>query len=486
MTRGVIGPEIERGIRDRSEELRSLAAHPNRWIRTRVGADLWIDGLTAFQRVSPATFETHLRTFIGRDVGGTEIDSDDLPNLLAAWERHARSEGPSPASFWANLAIGMAIAGAAGGLPNIQDGAATVVNDTLLTLLSPFYRSLRFAAYNRGFVFRVSERPPRASFVPEVGFFAVAPPYVVRSLAPSRLQQYSIGHELVHLTFFCDVYRVPIGSVQTTAALLLNAEEVALSADLRFVTELASWGVPLHHVTEYDKTQISGRAGASRPDTPFARVRAKPAIAARYASGLKSRALGFADESAIGRLSAARLPPDLADWVSDATLRRHATWHANKARMIHRGAYREIAELWPPDGRTQTNARRFLRESLLDEPVPDVPRSDALARRMALLRFSLALLHIRLGELRANDDEGRSHGIGPSPDLEDLAVAIAIEGADMPGPAGFSPGLVRKSAARVRALRRAAFALVERDGRGDRDALRTALVDPGSPAPRSA
>lgn len=485
MEQGAIGSLVERRIEERYEGLRALAASPPKWIRTRIGADLWVDGLTAFQKTSQPSFALLLRRFITKGAITAEQDWQDLPAILNNWDRFARETAvQASATFWPHLALGMSLVHAAGGLPRIHRGNAVVVNDTLLTLLSPFYRALRFGAFNKGHVFQVFEQAPRASFVPEAGFFAVFPPYLVQRLSPPRLQQYSMSHELVHLAFFSDAYRIPVGRQETTAAMLLNLEEVALGADLRFVSELSMWGRTLHHDAEYDKTQNGWQPKVGCPDGPFAHLRRDPRVAGRYAAGLKSRAQRFADDAAIARLCSRPEPPGLSRWVSDGTLRRHAKWHTSKAQMIHRPAYRQIVDLWPPESTSLGNSSRFIRGSLLDVGPLEVPRPDQVARRVARMRFSLALLQVRLAELRANDEEGRSHGLPASEDLDSLAMKIAIEGVGFSSTRSWQASEIRRVQSRVAALQRSAFALVEKDGHGNREALLASLVDPSSPAPR--
>jgi hypothetical protein len=465
-------------LETRFRELVELSHDPAAWVSDPTGANLWLDGLTAFRETSAEEFLSLATAFSSEWSDGIDRDAsfELLPVMLDQWDQLI--DGVPRGSFWPVLAIGMTLVEVLGGVPAVHEGETAVVNDTLLVLLSKRYRSVRFAAYNRGARFETFSRLPRAPFVPEAGFFAITPPYVVRDMSPERVQQYTVNHDLTHIVLFGDSYRLPTGSCSSTSALLLNAEETCLGIEPLLIADLSRFGVPLHHLDEYETVQNGWLEDEQVcPESVFGEVRQNAGRAGVFASAVQSRAQRFLrDATPIAASRRSPEPPNLGQWLSDSALRGHAKWNQTKAVLLERPGYRDLVSLLPTEPAATANLHRYARASLAEDWPLDVETPSVRDRETGLLKNACKLLLVRLGELRANFDEGFTHGLPPSIDCEAVAMDIAHFVTSL------SSGHVTPVASEHRELfdelLQRASALVEQAGQGDRETAILSLRTP--------
>ncbi|HKH47583.1 MAG TPA: hypothetical protein VKM72_23240, partial [Thermoanaerobaculia bacterium] len=285
-------PGVRRRLAAIHRELDSLAGEPDRWARSLVGGDLWVDGWRAVRSTDEHLFARYRDAFLDfcQQSGAAvrSLDEESLPSVLERFELFLEACAEANAgSFWPALAVGLALVQAVGGPPRIERSPeAAVANDSLLLIVSPSYRAIRCHAYNAGIATFCVPDSQVPVFRPELGHFLISPRYQVRH-EPPRVQFYTVNHDLSHLVLFGDAYLRPVGSPAMTAALLLNAEETCCTLDLVLARDLDRFGIELNALAELLRIESGSKAG--RPSVTQ-RVAREPAAFTAYQAALKAAA----------------------------------------------------------------------------------------------------------------------------------------------------------------------------------------------------
>jgi hypothetical protein len=413
-------------VREAYEQLRALADDFEGWCSSAIGADLWIDGVDAVRSTPPRIFDAYLGAFIefkARLKAQTRGWADELSRFDSFIEALA---GRGPAPFLHGLAVGMALIRALGGVPLVAEKGVAVVNDTLLALCSPTYRTIRTAAYNAGIRAYPIDGEGGVEFRPEYSAFALHEPYLIRSLYPIRVQHFNVNHDLAHLAFFADCYIRPIGTEATTASLLLNAEEACCALDLRIVVELSRFDYPLHALEELRRIESGQRKGL---ESVFAAVAQDPPIARRLERGLKAAAQRtLTQRSGLSRELAQREepPPELDAWISERARRSHARYSTVLAARIHQPAFSALASLLPP---SEDHHRNLIAASSREWDAmfpPEAPEPSLTQRERHVEIHRLRFLVIRVAEVvAAAEREGAAPSAAELDRLELWALDVA-------------------------------------------------------------
>jgi hypothetical protein len=461
-------PGLRRRLLDAHRDLRAQAADREGWPYTRPGADLWIDGLTALRSTSRRLFAAYLDAFLDYAARtGLPAASPEGWGLAAALERFdAFLEGcaeQGETCFWHALTVGLCLVQAQGGPPRLEGSGAVVINDTLLTVLSPSYRSLRFTAFNTGArtLTQVGRKPP--VFRPELNLVVFSQTDVVDA-EPRRVQFYVANHELSHLVLFADAYLRPVGTPAMTASLLLNAEETACNFDLVLAAELLRFGAGLHAFREMRRMEKGWREeGVSVME----RAGRSPEELAFYQRALKAAAQLHLETPSLlsSRIAQAPVPADLQGWFRPAAQKMHAIWHEGLAVRVWNPHFQRLVSLLPPLPGHLENLHRFARETwkvgqrALEGPIPEP--AAALRERNVLLH-RLRFLVIRGAELAARMAKD---GAPAEPFLDDLtgwALSVVEDVARLQ-----RPEALPEVAERLAAHRAAACALLGRYALGE-------------------
>jgi hypothetical protein len=396
---------VRRRLLAEHRALRALAAGPERWPYTRTGADLWIDGLAALQAADERIFTLYLDAFLdyaaraGSPV--TALAAGGLASLLGLFEPFLLACAEhDPRSFWPGLAVGVCLVQAAGGPPRIEVSEAVVINGTLLVLLSPSYRGLRFTAFNEGIRTRALPGRKAPVFRPEHNFFFIAPPDLVEA-EPLRAQFYVVNHDLSHVVLFADAYLRPVGSPAVTASLLLNAEETACTFDLVLAAELLRFGVDLHAFAEMRRMEEGWREGRG---SVMERAGRGPESLASYQTALKSAAQHHLRRTSplSARIAGAPVPPDLSGWFAPAAQKMHAVWSEKLADRVWNPLFQRFVSLLPPLPGHLENLVQFTHDTWrVGQQVAGgpVPEACAETRARSVVANRLRFLVIRAAEL---------------------------------------------------------------------------------------
>ncbi|MFY9821643.1 MAG: hypothetical protein WAM82_09675 [Thermoanaerobaculia bacterium] len=417
-------PNPRRILRDLHRDLRARAADPEAWIYSALGADLWIDGLTAFRTVDEPTFDAYLEAYLGFAArAGDPIRSlnEGRPAALlgrfAPFLQACAEQGPR--SFWPTLAVGLCLVRSLGGPPRLETGdELAILDDSLLFLVSPTYRGIRLAAYNTGLRTLAGRTGKSPTFRPEYGHFHLHPPSLIDA-EPPRIPFYNYSHDLAHIVLFGDAYLRPVGTPETTASLLLNAEETVCTLDLVLAAELTRFGVHLHALTGLRKLESGSKVGkpsvtvqaAGDPD----RVRA-------YQVALKAAAqlhLGTRSTVTERIVDSVDIPADLADWFDPLTQKMHASWAESLGRRVWHPVFQRLVSLLPPQPEHTANLLRFCGETFssgrwIEEPLQEPCRE---ARQKGILLYRLRFLVIRAAEAAV---QLSADGLASEALLEDL------------------------------------------------------------------
>ncbi len=401
-----------RVLRELYRDLRTRAADPQSWICSPWGADLWIDGLTAFRIVTPETFDAYLSAALeflsksGHPLRAlTEGEAVAPIARLDPFLATAAERGPG--SFWPALAVGLCLVRALGGAPRVETGDEMVImDDSLLFLLSPSYRGIRLAAYNAGLRTRSHRTGKQPVFRPEYGYFRLHPPNLVDA-EPPRVPYYNYSHDLAHLVLFGDTYLRPVVSSEITASLLLNAEETVCTLDLVLMAELARFGIELHALSGLKKLEAGSY---EEKESVTRRVAGDPEQTTAYQVALKAAAqLHLTAPSAVSEqiVGSAEIPGDLADWFHPRTQSMHAAWGEKLARRIWHPVFQRFVSFLPPQPEHTENLFRFCRETFSPgtwdgaaplEPCPESRRKGILVHRMRFLVIRAAEVAAELAD----------------------------------------------------------------------------------------
>ncbi len=404
---------------------------PEAWIYSALGADLWIDGLTVFRTVDEPTFDAYLEAFLGFAARAERplraLDAKRPAALVARFTPFLEAcAEQGPRGFWPALAVGLCLVRAVGGPPRLETGdELAILNDSLLFLVSPTYRGIRLAAYNSGLRTLAGRTGKSPVFRPEYGHFHVHPPTLVDA-EPPRVPYYNYSHDLAHIVLFGDAYLRPVGTQETTASLLLNAEETVCTLDLVLAVELMRFGVDLHALTGLRNLEAGSKEG--KPNVA-AKVAGDPDRVRAYQTALKaSTQLHLEARSTVSNriVGAVDIPPDLADWFHPLTQKVHAVWGEKLGLRVWHPLFQRFVSLLPPQPEHAVNLLRFCSETFscgrwIEDPLPE-PCLES--RRKGILLHRLRFLVIRAAETAV---QLSGDGLASEAFLEDLTRwALAV------------------------------------------------------------
>lgn len=422
---------VERRLSAVYRDLLVRSDDPDLWPRTPLGADLWIDGRVALRAAScDGLFLRTTQAFLSfcERAGAPvrSLEKEGLAALLAridpfleACASHGRD------TFWPGLALGLAAIHSLGGPPRIEVSGAATVNDSVALVLSPSYRALRFAGYNDGISVRMSPRKTSQPFRPELGHFLITPPTLIPE-EPPRAQFFNVSHDLIHIVLFGDAYMRPVGTPETTAALLLNAEETACTLDLVLAGDLGRFGLDLRILTELLQIESGCRAG--RPSVTLRIVREGKGFTA-YQKALKAASQGnLSSCTPVSRRirEGIALPSDLGDWFDPRAQQTHASWHEDLADRVWNPVFQRFISLIPSVSGHLENLHRFTWESWEPgQPVlEEIPEPCPAARATGVLVHRLRSLVIRAAEVAVALDEAGSLPAALADELTGWALAV--------------------------------------------------------------
>lgn len=427
-------PGVERRLILAFRELSAGGEDPAGWIQRPRGADLWIDGRIALRAASHGDlFLRAVRAFLdycGRAGAPVHaLEEEGLASLLGRLDPFLEAcASHGQGSFWPGLALGLALIESRGGPPRIEMSDAATMNDSLALVLSPSYRALRFAGYNTGIRVRCTTGRSLPPFRPELGCFLIGPPPLILEELP-RVQFFNVCHDLVHIVLFGDAYMRTVGTLETTAALLLNAEETACTLDLVLARDLARFGVELRALTELVQIESGRRVG--QPSVTL-RVSLEGEGFTAYQAALKAASQRHLSAwTPVSRRigEGVSIPPDLGDWFDPRAQQTHAAWHEDMAERVWNPVFQRFVSLLPPIETHLENLLRFTRETWEpDQPVLDeIPEPCQVARAQGILLYRLRSLVIRAADVAAELAAAGSFSTALADDLTEWALAVVEE-----------------------------------------------------------
>lgn len=299
--------------------LKKLASNFSGWSTTASGADLWVDGFDAITSTDHRVFESYWNLY--RRVLPDHESSETIPTRLEClvcgdiFLRHCRNAGAD--RFWPALAVQIAAFIATGGPPRLEAGHLSIVNDTILMILSRRYRHSRFLGFNRGVALSwMDEELDLDAFRPEQRALRVAGRILLKE-DPIRVQAYNINHDLAHIAFHSDLYLTPGRSRDEAARRFIRIEELCVSNDPLVLSDLLEWDIDLRMIDECS-------AGTSNQPEAIQRLARDESeyLAARHA--LVDAAVQTLDRFLTsGDLEGVR-PAHPESWVAPAELESHA------------------------------------------------------------------------------------------------------------------------------------------------------------------
>lgn len=387
--------------------LRERAGTWDGWVDCPLGADLWVDGYAALRGTEDSVFAQVLREFLRHPAALDLLSSGqktDAARLLGQYDNFLRAvAAQNEDAFLPSLALGFALLQTVGIPPVMEDHDVSIVNDSLLLLLSPVYREVRFRAHNAGVFVRTSHDTALPTFRPEYGFFTIGPPYLLRG-KPDRVQHFNINHDLAHIVLFGDAYLRRTGSPAETSALLLNAEETCCTLDLLVVSDLARFKVPLRALAEYETVE-KGVARHKRRSV-MTRIACDSAQITTYQRALKCAAQRILEtQSDVSRELAVSTdsPADVADWIPHRAQELHAKYAASLGRRVHNQHFARLVSYLVPNSQHAHNLLAHAHGDWDWEHCHySIPVPDTALRQRQLARNELRRLVIRAAEFLAS------------------------------------------------------------------------------------
>ncbi|WEK29602.1 MAG: hypothetical protein P0Y58_22320 [Candidatus Pseudomonas phytovorans] len=367
--------------------------NPNVFFESKIGADLWIDGYDALASTNSMLFLHYLDIFesLYKEIARADVEqATGLYNALDSLLLVCAEAGE--AEFMHALAVGICIASSHGVVPNIVSSQGVIINDTVVTLLSPNYRAIRLAAYNLGVVIRFQEEQDDRKFSPQSYRVYFGRPLAVKGRL-WKCQFYNVGHEAGHIVYFGDGYLCRYGDQYETAQAFLAAEESLIGVDLLIYSELARFGHNLHCLNEFGGIDI---ATGERFDQRVAIEVAQDKNLTPILQDLLRRVALFELDVRLGRLPS-KVCPDteefeiLDKWVGYAARRKHIDGSIEMAENLFRrtdtefGVIRNI-RLYHSDNMSRARTDVFHQGVIyMDSAIPEI---DKKARKKNLAQHS--------------------------------------------------------------------------------------------------
>lgn len=421
-------PHVRQELVSVFRELRELASRPEEWVGSPEGTDLWIDGLVALESVDERQFgrclDACLDYFARLESPLDSLAGDCLALRLEAFDAFLEASAEAgEGSFWQALAVGICLARALGATPRVVAPGTEVINDTLMVLLSPSYRSVRYASYNAGIRVLGTRGRKAPVFRPELGHFLVVPPVLLNE-QPPRFQFYTLNHDCAHIVLFEDTYLRPVGSPALTASLLLNAEETVCTIDLLLAREMRRFQVDFQAFQELIKLEVGRNQTGGELSSVLLRASEDEDDSIRYQIGLKAAAQR--DLTLLSPLSrqigSGAVPPEIHNWFHPDSQYTHAWWAEELAGRVWNPAFQRLVSLLPPlpgclEGLLLSTRDVWRRGELTIRG--GVPEPSPAVRRNGIAQRQLRFLVIRAAEAAV---ELEQKGAAPPPLLEDLTA----------------------------------------------------------------
>ena len=395
-------------------ELRSLSVSPSGFLESQIGADLWVDGYDAVASTSPQAFDRYLAAFseLLDRTHSSLSEQIELTSSLRIFDTFLKVNcDRGEAAFWNALTVGICVLHALGGVPQLCSEPHVVVNDTVMTLVSRNYRAVRFQAFNDGAQFKVIAKQDDDLFRPEFGQFSIGAPLVVYDELP-KIQFYNIAHEMCHVILLGDTYIRTVGTPQTTATLLLCAEEAVIGLDLLMMRELCRFGIDLHAAHEFRGIEPGMQASVQVSTASYAA--SDPQRILHYQIGLKVAAQNELEiNTGIGRMISQRCAPpfDIDEWISKRARSKHIRGARAIAESTSSAAFQQIVSFLPQD---EWQFQNLLSTTYTEWTWGDqifgmnVPQLSSELRRHGIRRHALRFLVIRAAEIARYFESRRS------------------------------------------------------------------------------
>ena len=224
------------------QNLYNEVAKENFW-NTALGGDLWIDGRFAIQTLLKNQI---LISKFTKKYNITTLSTCSLGLHLSYLDKEIGKSVKNPDQWWSYVGIGIGILWATGGPPSLERSKSLIIlNDTVMHILSPSYRAIRFLSFNQG-VEIVSE-----GFEPGLRRFSIAD----RNLISKRLnlvQFYNINHDSMHCLFFERIYSTRFLGENNSIYATMMAEATCIAYDAVIYSELAIHRKELKVLSEYE------------------------------------------------------------------------------------------------------------------------------------------------------------------------------------------------------------------------------------------
>lgn len=330
--------------------LRKLTVNCEEFLTTLEGGDLWIDGFNAIASTSPDLFSHYSDIFFAileNSSGLGYINSfksvyDTFDDIFANISNIELS------TLYHFLSVGISAIYALGGLPKLSDTPYSIINDSVVSLLSKNYRNIRFRAFNDGVTLDLSKSVDKDFFRPEFGVVSLGEPFVVFNTFP-LLQFYNFAHEAGHIVFFSDAYIKFLGKSDTNICLLLNSEESLISLDLIMLFEISSISQELYLIKLFETVETGDYQ--SNLKTIFKASSSNKNIL-KYQKALKAMAqknLNIENPLSSILSEKVNIPNDIYNWFGLKAVNKHIVGAKVISNRIHHDLFQELSSFIPLD-----------------------------------------------------------------------------------------------------------------------------------------
>nr|WP_238333093.1 hypothetical protein [Brevibacillus laterosporus] len=238
----------------RYEELRKLAQDTDQWLESKIGSDLWVDGINVFLTIEHGDFVEGLEQFQQKYT----YEEDNVTSCLRQLQLYARhSVAQGEFALYQALAVGMtwlSLQEETNGLHfNLP---VQITNHSIALLLSPTYLAVWANSYNAGIeLFLDVDSTLPTLFRPEHGkIYQNAGSYLRGENLKFPFQNYF--HEIAHILLFHDVYQRVLGSEAECRSYWTHIEGCIYALEEQVLSELMEVQTDLHVIDDgYGNTQ---------------------------------------------------------------------------------------------------------------------------------------------------------------------------------------------------------------------------------------
>ncbi|MBG9786320.1 hypothetical protein [Brevibacillus laterosporus] len=232
----------------RYKELRQLAHHTDQWLESKIGSDLWVDGINVFLTIEYEDFAEALEQFQQQYT----YEVEGVTNCLRQLQLYARrSVTQGEFALYQALAVGMtwlSLQEETNGLHfNLP---VQITNHSIALLLSPTYLAVWANSYNAGIeLFLDTDSSLPTLFRPEHGkIYQNAGSYLRGENLKFPFQNYF--HEIAHILLFHDVYQRVLGSEEECRSYWTHIEGCIYALEEQVLSELMEVQTDLHIIDD--------------------------------------------------------------------------------------------------------------------------------------------------------------------------------------------------------------------------------------------